>query len=114
MMERNMKKSLAVLICLGILTAQVRAREVPIVVLHTCDLHGNILPTESYEGQTNVGGIARCATVIRQVREHEKNVLRGGRRRYDARHAGQFPHGRPGDGEVSQPTTLRFVDMGQS
>ncbi len=53
----------------------VLAREVPIVILHTCDLHGNILPTESYEGQTNVGGIARCATVIRQIREHEKNVL---------------------------------------
>lgn len=51
------------------------AREVPIVILHTCDLHGNILPTESYEGQTNLGGIARCATVIRQIREHEKNVL---------------------------------------
>lgn len=55
--------------------ATVSAREVPIVILHTCDLHGNILPTESYEGQTNVGGIARCATVIRQIREHEKNVL---------------------------------------
>jgi len=55
--------------------APVWAREVPIVILHTCDLHGNILPTESYEGQTNVGGIARCATVIRQIREHEKNVL---------------------------------------
>ena len=53
----------------------VSAREVPIVILHTCDLHGNILPTESYEGQTNVGGIARCGTVIRQIREHEKNVL---------------------------------------
>ena len=53
----------------------VSAREVPIVILHTCDLHGNILPTESYEGQTNVGGIARCATVIRQIRAHEKNVL---------------------------------------
>ena len=53
----------------------VSAREVPIVILHTCDLHGNILPTESYEGETNVGGIARCATVIHQIREHEKNVL---------------------------------------
>jgi len=53
----------------------VSAREVPVVILHTCDLHGNILPTESYEGQTNLGGIARCATVIRQIRQHEKNVL---------------------------------------
>jgi 2',3'-cyclic-nucleotide 2'-phosphodiesterase/3'-nucleotidase len=60
---------------LALWQAVATAREVPIVILHTCDLHGNILPTESYEGQTNVGGIARCATVIRQIREHEKNVL---------------------------------------
>lgn len=50
-------------------------REVPITILCTCDLHGNVLPTENYEGQTNLGGIARCATVIRQVRGQEKNVL---------------------------------------
>jgi len=51
------------------------AREVPITILHTCDLHGNVLPTENYEGQTNLGGIARCAIVIRQVRASERNVL---------------------------------------
>jgi 2',3'-cyclic-nucleotide 2'-phosphodiesterase (5'-nucleotidase family) len=51
------------------------AREVPITILDTCDLHGNVLPTESYEGRTNLGGIARCATMIRRVREREKNVL---------------------------------------
>ncbi len=51
------------------------AREVPITILHTCDLHGNVLPTEDYEGSGNLGGIARCATVIRQVRGREKNVL---------------------------------------
>ena len=51
------------------------AREVSITILHTCDLHGNVLPTENYEGQTNLGGIARCATMIQQIREQEKNVL---------------------------------------
>lgn len=51
------------------------AREVPITILHTCDLHGHILPTESYEGRTNVGGLARCATVIRQVRAKQPNTL---------------------------------------
>ena len=55
--------------------AVIWAREVPIVILHTCDLHGNILPTESYDAKTNVGGMARCASVIRQVRSTEKNVL---------------------------------------
>jgi 2',3'-cyclic-nucleotide 2'-phosphodiesterase (5'-nucleotidase family) len=33
------------------------------------------LPTEDYAGHTNLGGLARCATVIRQTREREKNVL---------------------------------------
>jgi 5'-nucleotidase / UDP-sugar diphosphatase len=54
---------------------QAVAREVPITILHTCDLHGHILPTEDYDGHTNVGGLARCATVIKQVRAREKNVL---------------------------------------
>ena len=46
---------------------QALAREVPITILHTCALHGHILPTEDYDVHTNVGGFARCATVIRQV-----------------------------------------------
>jgi 2',3'-cyclic-nucleotide 2'-phosphodiesterase (5'-nucleotidase family) len=58
------------LICAGL-----SAREVPLTILHTCDLHGNVLPTEDYAGTTNLGGIARCATAIRQVRAAEKNVL---------------------------------------
>jgi 2',3'-cyclic-nucleotide 2'-phosphodiesterase/3'-nucleotidase len=75
--------------------AHVLARDVPITILHTCDLHGNILPTESYEGKTNVGGIARCATVIRQVRAQEKNVLL-----VDA-------------GDTMQGTPVSFLDDGQ-
>ena len=65
--------AVAVLVCLTL--ANLAAREVSITILHTCDLHGNVLPTESYEGKTNVGGIARCATVIRQICAQEKNVL---------------------------------------
>ncbi len=34
-------------------------------IIHTTDLHGNILPTSSYGGRTNLGGLARCATQIR-------------------------------------------------
>ena len=62
-------------IILLLLEPQLFAREVPIVILHTCDLHGNVLPTENYEGRTNLGGIARCATAIQEVRQREKNVL---------------------------------------
>jgi len=58
-----------------LLCAAVGAREVPLTILHTCDLHGNILPTENYDRQTNLGGFARCATVIRQVRATQPNTL---------------------------------------
>ena len=58
-----------------LLCAAVSAREVPITILHTCDLHGNILPAVNYDGQTNLGGFARCATAIRQVRAERPNAL---------------------------------------
>ena len=73
--ERGRRLLAAVAAFFCIVGTQAWAREVSITILHTCDLHGNVLPTESYEGKTNVGGIARCATMIRQVRGQEKNVL---------------------------------------
>lgn len=39
---------------------------VTISILHTTDLHGHILPTNDYSGRTDLGGLARCATQIRQ------------------------------------------------
>ena len=39
-----------------------------ISLFHTTDLHGHILPTVSYEGIENLGGLARCATQIRRWR----------------------------------------------
>lgn len=33
-------------------------------ILHTTDLHGHILPTSTYEGVPDVGGVARCATQL--------------------------------------------------
>ncbi len=70
-----MKRTLTLLLALAVLSVSGHAREVHIALLHTCDLHGNVLPTESYEGRTNLGGIARCATVIRQVRAEQPNTL---------------------------------------
>lgn len=43
-----------------------RARTISL--LHTTDLHGRILPTETYDGLQDVGGLARCASCIRQWR----------------------------------------------
>ncbi len=39
---------------------------VTISLLHTTDLHGHILPTVDYANHPDLGGLARCATQIRQ------------------------------------------------
>ncbi len=45
-------------------------------LIHTTDLHGHILPTRTYTGIENVGGFARCATMIRRWRrEHPDSLL---------------------------------------
>ena len=48
-------------------------RAVTISLLHTTDLHGHILPTSDYEGRPDLGGLARCATQIRQWRQANPN-----------------------------------------
>ena len=50
-------------------------RLVEIRILHTTDIHGHILPTRDYDGNENVGGLLRCATLIRQLRAERSNVL---------------------------------------
>ncbi|MEX1048140.1 MAG: bifunctional UDP-sugar hydrolase/5'-nucleotidase [Akkermansiaceae bacterium] len=44
-------------------------------IFHTTDLHGQILPTQTYGGQPDVGGFARCATCIRQWRKESPHSL---------------------------------------
>lgn len=44
-------------------------------LFHTTDLHGHIVPTRTYEGVENVGGLARCATCIRQWKRENPNSL---------------------------------------
>lgn len=55
----------------AMLPARLRAAEMrldTVSVIHTTDLHGNILPTATYDGVQDVGGLARCATRIKQWR----------------------------------------------
>ena len=40
-----------------------------ISILHTTDLHGNVMPTHAYDGTPDLGGLARCAAQIRKWRE---------------------------------------------
>ena len=44
-------------------------------IFHTTDLHGRILPTSTYEGLDDVGGLARCATCIRQWRRESPHSI---------------------------------------
>lgn len=51
------------------------ARDVPITILCTTDIHGHILPGRDYEGRRNVGGLLRCASAIEAVRAECANVI---------------------------------------
>lgn len=46
-----------------------------ISIFHTTDLHGHILPTQTYGGMPDVGGFARCVSCIRQWRRDAPDSL---------------------------------------
>ena len=51
------------------------ADTVTVSILHTTDLHGHILPTVDYEGHADLGGLARCASQLRQWRRENPNSI---------------------------------------
>jgi 5'-nucleotidase / UDP-sugar diphosphatase len=46
-----------------------------ISILHTTDLHGHVLPTSDYDGNSDRGGLARCVTRIRRWRRQNPNSI---------------------------------------
>jgi 2',3'-cyclic-nucleotide 2'-phosphodiesterase/3'-nucleotidase len=46
-----------------------------ITVLHTTDIHGHILPTSDYDGNSDRGGLARCVTQLRRWRRQNPNSI---------------------------------------
>lgn len=46
-----------------------------LAIFHTTDLHGHILPTVSYGGESDLGGLARCASQIREWRKQSPENL---------------------------------------
>jgi len=46
-----------------------------ISIFHTTDLHGHIVPTQTYGGVGDLGGFARCASCIRQWRKEAPDSL---------------------------------------
>ena len=51
------------------------ADTVTVSILHTTDLHGHILPTVDYNDHPDLGGLARCATQIRQWQRANPNSI---------------------------------------
>src|SRR5216110_2449946 len=55
--------------------AALESDTVCISILHTTDLHGHILPTSDYDGNSDRGGLARCVTQIRRWRGQNPNSI---------------------------------------
>src|ERR1700687_930094 len=54
---------------------RVSAKRVQIVILGTTDLHVNIYPTDYYTNKPDNRGLAKIATLIRQIRKENENVV---------------------------------------
>src|SRR6266705_5635771 len=55
--------------------ATLDSNAVCISILHTTDIHGHILPTSDYDGNSDRGGLARCVTQIRRWRRQNRNSI---------------------------------------
>jgi len=64
----------ALLICANTFSAEGPARS-HITILSTTDLHGNIYPIDYNTNQPDVRGLARVATVVKQARSANPNLL---------------------------------------
>ena len=51
------------------------ARRAQITILSTTDLHGNILPVDYYTNKADERGLAKAATIIKQARRENPNLL---------------------------------------
>src|SRR2546430_17314038 len=50
--------------------ATLNSDTVCISILHTTDIHGHILPTSDYDGNSDRRGLGRCGTQLRHSRRH--------------------------------------------
>ncbi|MBO8160535.1 MAG: 5'-nucleotidase C-terminal domain-containing protein [Thermosipho sp. (in: Bacteria)] len=51
------------------------AETTELVILHTSDLHGNVLPVDYATNEPSNVGLGKLATIIKQIRENFSNVL---------------------------------------
>lgn len=65
-----------ILAALAFLTiSAIQAKTVTVTLLVTTDLHGNLLPYDFYTAKPVPRGLAKIATLIRQIREETPNVV---------------------------------------
>ena len=53
----------------------VSGKRTHIVILGTTDLHGNLFPTDYYTNKPDNRGLAKIATLVRQIRKENANVM---------------------------------------
>lgn len=67
--------ALAAALCPTPPRAQAAPQQTSITLLGTTDLHGNLFPIDYYTNRAANRGLAKIATLIKQVRAEERNVL---------------------------------------
>lgn len=67
--------ALALLAGMFVSQAQETPRRAWLTILSTTDLHGNIMPLDYYTNREDARGLARVATLIRQTRRENPNLL---------------------------------------
>lgn len=61
--------------CFGLLAGWVGGREVSVTLLYTADIHGHLDRTLTDSSSKPAGGLLRCASLVRAIRQEENNVL---------------------------------------
>src|ERR1039458_9190541 len=67
-----MRRLIPILLCAASVLAP---QPVTVTILATTDLHGNLVPVDYVTGQPTARGLAKIATLIRQVRAENANTL---------------------------------------
>lgn len=76
MLKRIGQSGLLLSIILTVVTlAGAQQQRVQITILSTTDLHGNLLPIDYYTNQSDMRGLGKIATLIRQARTENPNAL---------------------------------------
>jgi 2',3'-cyclic-nucleotide 2'-phosphodiesterase/3'-nucleotidase len=68
-------KSKLLLVLVGLWASFSLAGETPVTLLFTADLHGHLAGEVSESGMDPAGGLLRCATLIKNLRSQEPNLI---------------------------------------